>query len=394
MTGLWPSRTMRSPRVLAWSQLVRERARFAMALLGVGFAVVLMLMQLGFRRALFESAVRFHRAFAADVFLLHPRTEMLGDATSFPRRRLDQARSAPGVRSVGAVYTRALPWTNLRTGVTRNIFVVGVDPDAHVLDLPEVRAQSDRLRWPDAVLFDAASRAEYGPVEAEARATDRHQVELAGRQVTVAGLFRLGTSFGIDGTALTSDLNFLRLVPDRGPGLIDIGLIQLAPGADPRAVQAHLAHTLPADVRVLTRPEYMAREIRYWDTVTPIGYVFGFGVLVGFAVGAVIVAQILFADVSDHLAEYATLKAIGFGNRYLYAVVFYEAVLLAGLGYLPGVAASALLYRLAASATGLPLVLEARLALLVLGLTFAMCCLSGALALRKLESADPADIFR
>ena len=119
---------LRSPATLAWSQLARERARFAMALLGVSFAVVLMLMQLGFRRALFESAIRFHRAFAADVFLLHPRTEMLGDATSFPRRRLDQALGAPGVGSVAAVYTRALPWTNLRTGVTRNIFDVTAIP--------------------------------------------------------------------------------------------------------------------------------------------------------------------------------------------------------------------------------------------------------------------------
>lgn len=392
MKGLRPG--LRWPATLAWNQLARVRARFAMALLGVGFAVVLMLMQLGFRRALFESAIRFHRAFAADVFLLHPRTEMLGDPTSFPRRRLDQALGAPGVRSVAAVYTRALPWTNLGTGVSRNIFVLGFDPGEPVLDLPEVRAQAERLRWPDAVLFDAASRPEYRPVAPEGRATGRPQVELAGRQVTVAGLFRLGTSFGIDGTALTSDESFLRLVPDRGPGRIDIGLVQLSPGTDPRTVQAHLARILPDDVRVLTREDYMAREIRYWDTVTPIGYVFGFGVVVGFAVGAVIVAQILFADVSDHLAEYATLKAIGFGNRYLYAVVFYEAVFLAGLGYLPGLGASALLYGLAASATGLPLQLEAGLALLVLGLTFVMCCVSGALALRKLERADPADIFR
>jgi putative ABC transport system permease protein len=389
-----PRSSLRSPAVLAWSQLVRERARFALSVAGVSFAVVLMLMQLGFRRALFESAVRFHHAFAAEIFLLHPRTQMLGDPTSFPRRRLDQALGVPGVKSVSALYARALPWANLATGVTRSIFVVGFDPRERVLDLEAVASQAERLKLPDAVLFDASSRPEYGPVAPEGPDAEPSAIELADRRVRVAGLFRLGTSFGIDGTAVTSDLNFLRLVPDRNPGLIDIGLVRLAPGADPKAVQAQLQSTLPGDVRVLTREDYMDRERRYWDTVTPIGYVFGFGVIVGFAVGAVIVAQILFSDVSDHLDEYATLKAIGFGNRYLYSVVLYEALFLAALGYAPGLAASAVLYRLAASATGLPLVLEARLSAVVLGLTFAMCCAAGALALRKLDRADPAEIFR
>ncbi len=391
--------SMRAPWALAWSQLVRERARFAMALAGVGFAVILMLVQLGFRNAAFEGAVRLHRVLAAEVVIVHPRTNVLADVAGFPRRRLDQALAVPGVRAVTGVNARLLPWTNLDSGGSRYIFVVGIDPSAHALDLPEVDAQLDRLKMPDTVLFDLSSRPEFGISGDERHAPGTSggtsaAVEINGHRVKVAGFYRLGISFAIDGTVVTSDLNFLRIVPGHPPGLIEIGLVQLAPGADPLVVRDDLARTLPPDVRVLTRKEYMDREVRYWDTSMSIGIVFGFGVVVGFGVGAVVVAQILFSDVTDHLAEYATLKAIGFGNPYLYGVVLWEAFFMACLGFVPGVGASVLLYRLVVRATGLPMVFDPKMAALVLGLTILMCFAAGLLALRKLETADPAEMFR
>jgi putative ABC transport system permease protein len=336
------------------------------------------------------------------VVIVHPRTNVLADVAGFPRRRLDQARAVPGVRAVTGVNARLLPWTNLDTGGSRYIFVVGIDPSAHALDLPDVDAQLDRLKLPDTVLFDLSSRPEFGisgdqPPGRSAPGMNggpSPAVEINGYRVQVAGFYRLGISFAIDGTVVTSDRNFLRLMPGHPPGLVEIGLVQLTPGADPLLVRDNLARTLPPDVRVLTRKEYMDREIRYWDTSMSIGIVFGFGVLVGFGVGAVVVAQILFSDVTDHLDEYATLKAIGFGNRYLYGVVLWEAFFMACLGFIPGVGASALLYRVVVAMTGLPMVFDPMRAGLVLGLTVLMCFAAGLLALRKLETADPAEMFR
>ena len=333
---------------------------------------------------------------------MHPRTNVLADVAAFPRRRLDQARAVAGVRAVTGVNARLLPWTNLDTGASRFIFVVGIDPSAHALELPEVDAQLERLKQPETVLFDLSSRPEFGISDdpSPARPASRMSggpspaVEINGSRVQVAGFYRLGISFAIDGTVVTSDVNFLRIVPGHPPGLIEIGLVQLTPGADPLRVRDDLARTLPPDVRVLTRQEYMDREVHYWDTSMSIGIVFGFGVLVGFGVGAVVVAQILFSDVTDHLDEYATLKAIGFGNRYLYGVVLWEAFFMACLGFIPGVAASALLYRVVVAMTGLPMVFDAMRAVVVLSLTVLMCFAAGLLALRKLETADPAEMFR
>ena len=120
---------------------------------------------------------------------------------------------------------------------------------------------------------------------------------------------------------------------------------------------------------------------------------FSFGVVIGVIVGLVIVYQVLTTDVQDHLAEYATLKAMGYGQAWFLGVVFEEALILAGLGFLPGFFAALGLYALAGAATGLPIAMTWTRPLLVLGMTVAMCAASGAIATRRLAQADPAELF-
>ncbi len=378
---------------IAWLQLSQEKLRLLIALAGVAFAVVLVAMQLGFRGAMYESAVRYHERFRYDLVMLNPKTPFIGFPESFTRRRLYQALGAAEVESVTPIYIWQAFWKNPWEHSARNIFLLGFDPSHDVLDLPGVRARRAELMRPDVVLFDAAARPEYGPV-AEAVARDGSlSAEINDRRVTVIGTFELGTSFGIDGSLVTSDLNFRRLVPERPPGLIDLGLIHLRPGADPDAVRRKLEATLERDVEILTRAGYIGREVDYWGTTTPIGYVFGFGALMGLAVGGVIVYQILFSDVSEHLAEYATLKAMGYTNRDLSSLVLREAAILALLGFGPGLAIALLLYRVTVSATRLPLEMTPARALAVFALTLGMCAAAGLMALRKVRAADPAEVF-
>jgi putative ABC transport system permease protein len=378
---------------LAWLQLTREKLRLLVAVSGVAFAVILIFMQLGFRKALFDSSTRLHEHLDGDLFLVSPQFDFLAQPRSFSRRRLFQALSYPGVESISPVYLGLALWKNPDTGKSRPIFAVGVDPADNAVTLPGVLRQLDLIRMPDVVLYDRAGRPEFGNVAAVLDSGRPLTTEANNRAITVGGLFEMGTSFGVDGTLVTSDTNFLRLFPYRERGLIDIGAIRLRPGTDRIATRDALRAGFPSDVLVLTRDDYIQREHHYWDTSTPIGYVFTFGVIMGFVVGAIIVYQILFADVSDHLAEYATLKAMGYPNRYLFGVVFQEAIILAALGYLPGILITVGLYRVAGNATQLPLEMTSSLSISVLLLAVVMCCVSGGIALRKIRSADPAEIF-
>jgi len=404
--------------------------RLFVALAGIGFADILMFMQLGFRDALFDSVVTLHKNLEGDVFLISPQSTAVIAMKSFPRRRLYQARGFEGVKSTTPVYMGFALWRNperLRTRPnyskilagrenncilpnsqtspdsqqsptsdgcgTRSIMVLGFNPSDSILDLPGVTSNLNQIKIPDVVLFDDASRPEFGPIAQEFNQGKDVTTEAEGRRLKVVGLFTLGASFGADGNIVTSDLNFLRLFPRRDAGMIDIGIIKLKAGADLKVVLKNLKQGLPDDVRVLSKEEFIAFEKNYWQTSTAIGFIFALGTGMGFIVGIVIVYQILYTDVTDHLPEYATLKAMGYKNSYLLIVVFQEAIILAILGYLPGLSLALALYNLTKGATNLPIVMSLARAVMVLILTIIMCCISGAIAVRKLQAADPADIF-
>jgi putative ABC transport system permease protein len=379
---------------LAWLQLMREKIRLLVALAGITFACILMFMQLGFQDSLLESAIRFHVALKGEIFLVSPQSNALIAMNTFSQRRLYQALGFEGVRAVSPVYLGFALWKNPETRRTRSIFVVGVDPSADLVDLPGLTPDElEEIKKADVVLFDRRSRSEFGPIAQWFEAGQEVVTEVGNRRVRVGGLFEMGATFGADGTILTSDLNFLRIFPQRERGLVDIGVVQLQPGVDPKPLLEQMRALLPEDVRVLSRAEFIDMERSYWEEGTAIGFIFGLGVAMGFIVGIVIVYQILYTDVSDHLAEYATLKAMGYTDTYLLGVVLQEALLLAVLGYIPAFALAVLLYDLTANATLLPIAMTFNRAMLVLGLTVSMCFISGAIAVRRLRAADPADIF-
>jgi putative ABC transport system permease protein len=325
--------------------------------------------------------------------MLSPKTPFIGFPESFSRRRLYQVLAAEEVESVAPIYVSQAYWKNPWEHNARSILVLGIDPTRRVFVLPDVTRQLDLLPLEDAVLFDARSRPEFGPVAARFAETGPVAAEVNDRRITVAGLFRLGTSFGIDGSLVASDVNFRRIFPDRPVGHIELGLIHLRTGTDAGRTSERLEAFVEGDVRILTREEWIDREGRYWASTTPIGFVFGFGAIMGLVVGGVIVYQILFADVSQHLAEYATLKAMGYSNAFLSRVVLGEAAILTVLGFVPGLLASVVLYRITSTATRLPLEMTAGRGVLVLLLTGAMCGAAALVALRKVRAADPAEVF-
>jgi putative ABC transport system permease protein len=378
---------------IGWLQLRHKPLRLVVALLGISFAVLLIMMQLGFRAALFEGAVRFHERFNYDIALFSKNSVFIVRPQPFSIRRLYQALGDADVAEVSPVYIFPAVWKNPWTNDRRSLSAIGFKHGDDLIKTPGFEESRDRLGQQDVVLFDALSRPEFGPVAESYKAGDPIVTEINDRQVKVVGLYEMGTSFGIDGSFLTSDDNWLRLFPDRSRNEIQLGLIRLQPGADHDAVRDRLRAYLPEDVLVMTKADFVKRETNYWNSATPIGYIFAFGAIMGFVVGAIIVYQILFADVSEHLNEYATLRAMGYANRFISGIVIQQAVILGVFGYIPGVIAVHWLYGKAAAATNLPLYLTQDRAITVFVMTLTMCAISALLALRKVRRLDPADVF-
>jgi putative ABC transport system permease protein len=386
-------RTLLRKTPLAWLQLIKEKNRLFVAIAGIAFANILIFIQLGFQDALYDGATKPQSLLQADLVLISPQFQSLFALQNFPRERLYQTLGYEGVASVSAIYIESAKWKNPDTRLTRAILVWGVEPGAPNLALPEVQQNAEKLHMLNHVLFDRASRPEYGPIGDLVQKDGRLEAELNNQNIEVIGLFTLGASFAADGNVIASDSTFLKLFSDRKPGQIEVGLIQLKPGTNPAQVQEQLRTSLSGDVRVLTPAEFAAAEKLYWESQGAIGFIFGLGVIVGFIVGVVIVYQILYTDVVNHLPEYATLKAMGYSDRYFSGVLLQEALILAILGYIPGFLISIGIYQLAYAATLLPIGMKLERAISVLVLTIIMCSVSGAVAMQKLRSADPADIF-
>jgi putative ABC transport system permease protein len=389
MVFFWPSR--RIP--LSWLLLARQPARLAVALAGIAFAGILMFMQLGFRDGLFDASITIHKLFDADLVLLSPRTTSSIGMAGFPRRRLIQAMADPQVASTTPVHWNLLLWRNPQTRTTRSILTLGFDPGDPLFTDPGLTAKAQVLSQRGRVLFDELSRPEFGPIGEWFRQGKVVETEVAGKRVRVAGLVALGPSFGADGNVITSRETFLRLMPNTPPGSIELGLIRLTPGADPAAVAARLKQTLPEDVTIYTKKGFEEFEKNYWRSSTAIGFIFTLGAGMGFVVGCVIVYQILYSDVSDHLPEYATLMAMGYRLLTLLGVVAREGLILAVLGYVPAWLAGQGLYALVRAGTRLPVEMDGQRSLLVFAMIFTMCMGSAFMAMRKLADADPAEIF-
>lgn len=389
MTSLW--RRRRIP--LAWLLLTRQPGRLAVALAGIAFAGILMFMQLGFRDGLFDASVTVHKLFDADLVLMSPRTMSSIGMAGFPRRRLVQVLADPAVRGTTPVHWNLMLWRNPETRRTRSILTIGFEPGDPLFSDPSLAAKAHVLNQQGRVLFDERSRPEFGPIASWFRQGRTVETEVAGKRVRVAGLVALGPSFGADGNMLTSRETFLRLMPNTPPGSIELGLIRLRNGSDPLQVAERLRRMLPDDVSVYTKQGFEEFEKNYWRSSTAIGFIFTLGAAMGFIVGCVIVYQILYSDVSDHLPEYATLMAMGYRLINLLGVVAREGLLLAVLGYLPAWVAGQGLYALVRHGTKLPVYMNNERSLLVFVLILAMCMGSAAMAMRKLADADPAEIF-
>ncbi len=378
---------------LAWLLLSRQPVRLLIALAGISFAGILMFMQLGFRDGLFDASVTIHRLFDADLVLMSPRSMSSISMAGFPERRLIQTMAEPEVESVSPVHWNFVLWRNPETRSTRSLLALGFEPDDSLFVGSTVADQSASLRQKGRVLFDSRSRPEFGPVAERFKAGQVVESEVAGQRVRVSGLVELGPSFGADGNLITSRETFRSLLPSAARGSIELGLIRLRDGADPEAVAERLRAWLPNDVSVFSKNAFIEFEKNYWRSSTAIGFIFSLGAAMGFVVGCVIVYQILYGDVSDHLPEYATLMAMGYPLRDLLAVVVREGLMLALVGYLPAYAAGEGLYALIRGSTQLPVGMSLQRALLVFTMILVMCLGSALVAMRKLADADPAEIF-
>lgn len=385
---------MKREKSLAWAMLSHKKMHFALSITGIAFAVLLMFVEIGFLNGLLDSETLLANNLDADLIVMNRKKTYAYALAPFPRQRLARALDVPGVEAARGFYMHWVRVRNTEARKIHDIMCLAYDTAFPALLIPEARRLGAALKYPRTALFDRTSRTElYGGIPPGT------EVELEDRQVRFIGEFTLRPNFSTDGHVLMDVDNLARLLKRKETGLEnirdtpEIGLIRLSPGADAqKVIQALDAHLLD-DVRVVTKEEMIRRIKEKWKSDQPVVQVFGLGLIVGFTIGMIICYQILFTDISDHSAEFATLKAIGYSNAYLIRTVVTQGFYLALAAFGPGLLASFVFYTLLQHMTGIWMRITVYRAAGIFALTLIMCVVSAYLAARKVTRMDPAEVF-
>lgn len=381
---------------LAWLQLTRNKVRLLVALFGIAFASILIFMQLGFLGSLFESQTALHYRLKADLVLINAKVKTLSQTpATFPRQQLYRTLNFDEVESVNSLYLGRRPLTYNGVRASSLIVVLGINPNDPPLEIPNLDQSVSLLKTPGFVLFDANSDLkEYDTLLEDLEQEQPLEAEITDKRIWIgAPVDFAGASFSDNGNLITSTATYSQLMGLKSKDDLEIGLVNLKPGVDPQVALAKIRRQLPDDIKVMTLDDLIAMEEHFWSSVAPFGFVFTTGVFVSFLVGVIIVYQILYSDVSEHLSDYAVLKARGYKNRYFLKILFQESFLLAVMGYIPGLAVSLGLYGFTEAVTALPMTMSFSRATFVLVLAVLMCFVSGVISMRKLREADPAELF-
>jgi putative ABC transport system permease protein len=385
---------------LAWKNLTSQPRKLGLAAGGVGFAVLLMFMQIGFRNALFDSTVQVAKLLDADLFIISRTRNNLPSEQRFSAATLQRASGIAGVEQTVPIYIeRAATELRVVGNPSRLIRVIGVPMTGHVFADEEMDLKRALLIDQRCALLDRRTKSSYGFDKSRLERLKQQDVELSGKELHIVGFVDIGTDFVHDGSIVVSDAAIRHFFPMRAGGrddplrVVDFGLVQLSDGAKINEVREAIRSLAPDEIDVMTKAEIVGREIRFWATATPIGIIFSVGTIMGLVVGTIICYQILYTDITDHMAEFATLKAMGYSPGYFAKLVLSQSIYLTFIGFLPGFAVTVGLYALLGSTTGLIMLLTPMRVLFVFGLTLLMCIISGLLAVRKLISADPANLF-
>ncbi len=387
---------------LALQNILANPTRAAVSVAGVGFALLLIFVQLGFRHAVSSTASLIFDELDFDVVIRSSEYLHLYEARSVDRKYLDWVAGQPEVERVDPFWITLTTWENISDNSVNAIAMMAMPAGRNLFLIPEVEEKYQLLNQSHAVLMDRASKKDFGPKNGKkfGPLDVGEKAVLGMREVTIAGDVLVGTGLATNGALLISDSGFALRWTEDLKHRASLGLVKLKAGQNPNQAVDALKHRMQeSDPQILdyltiqTKREMIAWEHRRWLRDTPIGIIFQIGVALAFLVGAAVVYMVLAQDVARKLPEYATLKAMGYSPVYLCLVVLQQAWILSVAGWIPAVVVADLLYRITSYFAEIPIESTVGRMVGVAALSVLMCTLSGIGALRKIFRAEPASLF-
>ncbi len=387
---------------LARKNLFQDLPRFIVAQAGIMFAVGLVSIQTGLLNGFTKSTTLLIDNANADLWVASEDMRYLDLTLPMPYERVAQAEAVEGVEVAEALISQGSVWRYAFDQIAP-IKIVGFDPDGELFrPAPLVEGDFSKIKQPYNIIVDELDLGSLDIPGVGATADiGSFKAQVSGK---TSGLRSIVSSPYVF-TSLPNALAYLEspvASPDDNPSdppsltperRINFVLVRAEPGQNLQTLKKRLESELP-DVRALTQTELTELTQTYWRNSTGVGYILGLGAAVGVVVGTVVVGQILYSSVSDHLKEFGTLKAMGSSDWYIYRVILEQALWMAVLGYVPGIALSAGLGAWTAQAQAIAILINPGIAAGVFVITVVMCSGAAVFAIQKVTRLDPAMVFK
>ncbi|MCB1548245.1 MAG: ABC transporter permease [Hyphomicrobiaceae bacterium] len=369
---------------LAFRNLVHDRMRLVVTLVGIMFSVVLVAVQLGLYFGAQTMIVNTIDQTDADLWVMPRGTKSFVDSSPLRGREKHAALSTPGIAEVAELVVVAIEWRKPEGGGTP-IVLLGIEPSGIGLQPWNIiSGNAADLTTPDGVAVDKSYLDDLGVKKVGDIAQIENQKV---RVVAITEKIRSFTTMPYVFMTLSQARRYLN-APHHFSSYL---LLRVAKGQDIEAVRQRLIDRMD-EVDVLTTREFRDRTLNQWLFATGAGYALIIGAVLGLIVGTVIVAQTLYASTKDHLNEFATLRALGSTTRYIMSVILGQAIFSAVIGYIIAMFIVVAVVKASAD-SAMPIIMTAPLAVGLLGLTVLMCALSAVSAIAKVTRIDPAMVF-
>jgi putative ABC transport system permease protein len=373
------------PRIgLGLRLLLHNRLRLLIASASVAMGVIIIFVELGLLLGMLDAESIIANLVRGDLLIMNIARVNLHRWDKIDLVRLEQAAAISGVARVTPVYEDHVGLRNPADKRVRRIILYAFPPDDIPFKLDNPAAVTHALKISHGFLYDRLSR----PIFGQFGVGDDIQIDTV--PMRVDGYVSIGADIVNDGNILMSEGDWVARLPDSKPIM---GLIHLKPGASLESVRQHILQNLPPDVTVLTPQEAAKRETAYTLRTAPVGLLFVIGMFAGLVIGTINCYQVLYNEITDHLRQFATLKAMGFSNYFLRRIILGQAVILSAAGFSTGLMFAWLADRYIASQSMLPIRIGLGSGVIVCCLTLAMCVTAGLIAIRRVAVADPAALY-
>jgi len=375
---------------IALRMLFGDRAKYLLLLCSLSFACLLITQQASVFCGLMRWSTAMLRNTKAKIWVVDSRVEQVNDTQAMREIELQRVRSVEGV-AWAMPMSFTLIQARLPNGRFKTVQLIGFD-DTTLAGAPRdlLDGSFTALSETNSVVIDMVG------VEKLSEGYGRDigvgdQFEINDHQARIVGICQVERTFFGDPYVYTTYSRASEMRP-KERRILSYILTEPTPGLDPKVVARRIQKE--TGLRAFTEDTFSLSTYVWYFQNTGIPISFGTTVLLGFLVGVAVAGQTFYSFILENLPHFGALKAMGASDRELLGMLMIQGFAVGFTGYGIGLGLTALFGYAVMHRGNPPFYLPDQLLFISLFAILFITIFSVFLGVRKINSVDPAQVFR